>query len=57
MAVMNMGKFIEFGPSEQIYQSPREDYTRKLISAIPKDTLAQIERRQIERLRAQDAET
>ena len=56
MAVMNMGKFVEFGPSEQIYQSPREDYTRKLISAIPQDTLEQIERRQIERLRAQDAE-
>ena len=37
MAVMNEGKIVEFGPAESIYAKPKEDYTRKLIEAIPKD--------------------
>jgi peptide/nickel transport system ATP-binding protein len=42
MAVMNNGKIVEFGPSENIYASPREDYTRKLIDATPNDDLDHI---------------
>ncbi|QDT76114.1 ABC transporter ATP-binding protein [Lacipirellula limnantheis] len=42
MAVMNAGKIIEFGPSEAIYRDPREEYTRKLISATPNDDLDHI---------------
>ncbi|MAT73002.1 MAG: ABC transporter ATP-binding protein [Planctomycetaceae bacterium] len=42
MAVMNAGKIVEFGPSESIYESPREEYTRKLISATPNDDLEHI---------------
>ncbi len=42
MAVMNAGKIIEFGPSEAIYREPREEYTRKLISATPNDDLDHI---------------
>jgi peptide/nickel transport system ATP-binding protein len=53
MAVMNAGKIIEFGPSENIYAAPREDYTRKLIAATPKDDLDHIRRRQAERQAAQ----
>ena len=53
MAVMCRGKFEEFGPSESIYQDPQKEYTRRLIEAIPKDSLAQITRRQIERHSAQ----
>ena len=49
MAVMNQGKFVEFGPSEAIYADPRQDYTRRLIDAIPKDTLDHIQRRQDDR--------
>jgi peptide/nickel transport system ATP-binding protein len=44
MAVMNAGKIVEFGPSEAIYREPREDYTRRLISATPKDDLEHIRR-------------
>ena len=44
MAVMNAGKFVEFGPSESIYANPREEYTQKLIQATPRDDLANIER-------------
>jgi peptide/nickel transport system ATP-binding protein len=41
---MNAGKIVEFGPSEAIYREPREDYTRRLISATPKDDLEHIRR-------------
>ena len=44
MAVMNNGKFVEFGPSETIYSSPREEYTQRLIQATPRDDLENIER-------------
>lgn len=34
--VMNKGKIIETGEAESIYQNPQTDYTRTLLSAIPK---------------------
>ncbi|MDP6442289.1 MAG: ABC transporter ATP-binding protein [Pirellulaceae bacterium] len=49
MAVMNEGKFVEFGPSESIYAQPREEYTCRLIEATPNDDLDNIRRRQQER--------
>ncbi|MBT4692297.1 MAG: ATP-binding cassette domain-containing protein, partial [Planctomycetaceae bacterium] len=42
MAVMKDGKIVEFGPSEAIYRSPREEYTRTLIEATPCDDLENI---------------
>ncbi|HUQ71458.1 MAG TPA: ABC transporter ATP-binding protein, partial [Planctomycetaceae bacterium] len=45
MAVMNAGKIVEFGPSEQIYAQPQDDYTKRLIAAIPQVSLDAIERR------------
>ena len=45
MAVMNDGKIVEFGPSESIYANPSEDYTKRLISAIPNDSLDHIRSR------------
>lgn len=53
MAVMNFGKFVEFGPSESIYADPKEDYTERLIDAIPRDSIEQIEKRQAQRRAAQ----
>ena len=49
MAVMNAGKIVEFGPSENIYAHPKEDYTRRLIDATPKDSIENIQRRQKQR--------
>ncbi|MEM9863686.1 MAG: ABC transporter ATP-binding protein [Myxococcota bacterium] len=51
MVVMNKGKIVEAGPSDAIYRAPKEDYTKRLIAAIPDDSLANIERRQAERTR------
>lgn len=49
MAVMNAGKIVEYGPSDAIYANPKNDYTRKLIAAIPQPTLEALERRERER--------
>ena len=53
MCVMQEGKIVEMGPAEDIYRSPEKDYTRQLIEAIPKDGLEHIERRQQDRIAAQ----
>jgi len=34
--VMNEGAIVEIADSDEIYRAPREDYTRKLLSSIPK---------------------
>jgi peptide/nickel transport system ATP-binding protein len=52
MAVMNDGKIVEFGPSETIYADPKEDYTKRLIAATPKDDIEHIKQRQAEREQA-----
>lgn len=36
IAVMKQGKIVEMGPGNQVYKSPKEPYTKELISAIPK---------------------
>jgi peptide/nickel transport system ATP-binding protein/oligopeptide transport system ATP-binding protein len=34
--VMNQGKIVEAATAEAIYENPQDDYTRKLLSAVPK---------------------
>jgi peptide/nickel transport system ATP-binding protein len=36
MAVMNKGKIVEMGAADAIYNHPQQEYTRRLIEAIPK---------------------
>jgi peptide/nickel transport system ATP-binding protein len=35
IAVMQNGRLVEAGPRDQILKNPREDYTKRLISAVP----------------------
>ena len=35
MLVMKSGELIEIGNSEDLYNSPKQDYTKQLLSAIP----------------------
>src|SRR5690606_40435209 len=36
IAVMNQGKVVEYNDAISIYESPQHDYTKKLLSAIPR---------------------
>ncbi|MGB1241630.1 MAG: peptide ABC transporter substrate-binding protein, partial [Chitinophagales bacterium] len=45
MIVMNQGKIEEMGVADEIYNNPQRAYTQKLISAIPKGELKDIETR------------
>ncbi|HIK18435.1 MAG TPA: ABC transporter ATP-binding protein [Leptolyngbyaceae cyanobacterium M33_DOE_097] len=44
--VMNKGQVEEVAPAESLYQAPTQDYTRKLISAIPIGNLDRIREQQ-----------
>jgi peptide/nickel transport system ATP-binding protein len=45
MVVMNRGKIVEQGVADEIYNNPQEEYTKSLISAIPKGKIEDIRRR------------
>ncbi|MBI4930570.1 MAG: ABC transporter ATP-binding protein [Bacteroidetes bacterium] len=45
MIVMESGKIVEMGESDSIYSNPQTEYTKKLISAIPKGELNDIKAR------------
>ncbi len=45
IAVMNAGKIVELGTANEIYASPKEEYTRRLIHAIPTGSLESIRAR------------
>ncbi len=44
MIVMNEGRIEEMGKADEIYANPQTEYTRKLIAAIPKGEISDIER-------------
>ncbi|MGJ3251009.1 MAG: ABC transporter ATP-binding protein [Elainellaceae cyanobacterium] len=44
--VMNQGRIEEIGPADEIYNHPQQEYTRKLIQAIPDAKLDDIQARQ-----------
>lgn len=45
--VMNNGKIVEEGYPETLFDNPKEDYTRKLIEAIPRGDLQDIRKKQL----------
>ncbi len=49
IVVMNRGQIEEIAPAETLYQSPRQDYTRQLIAAIPLGNLDRIREQQQQR--------
>jgi peptide/nickel transport system ATP-binding protein len=45
MVVMNKGKIEEMGDADSIYNNPQQEYTKRLIAAIPKGELSDIQSR------------
>lgn len=45
MVVMNKGQIEEVGVADDIYNNPQKEYTKRLISAIPKGSLEDIKKR------------
>jgi peptide/nickel transport system ATP-binding protein len=45
MVVMNKGKIEEMGIADEIYNHPKNEYTQRLIAAIPKGRLEDIQAR------------
>ena len=51
IAVMNQGKLVEVGPAEQVYNSPKDEYTRALFAAVPVPDPRRQRERKVERAR------
>jgi ABC-type oligopeptide transport system ATPase subunit len=51
IAVMNQGKLVETGPSEEVYRNPKDPYTKTLLSAVPVPDPRKMTERKAERAR------
>jgi oligopeptide transport system ATP-binding protein len=49
IAVMNRGKLVEIGPAEEVYTTPRDPYTKALLSAVPVPDPRAMKERKVER--------
>jgi len=55
IAVMSRGKLVEMGPSEEVYRSPKDPYTKALLSAVPVPDPRRMKERKAERARLRAA--
>ena len=51
IAVMNQGKIVELGAAEEVYGSPKHEYTRTLLTAVPVPDPRRMRERKSERAR------
>ena len=49
IAVMNGGVLVETGPAAEVYNNPKEDYTRALLAAVPVPDPRRMRERKVER--------
>ncbi len=55
IAVMNLGKIVEIGPADDVYERPREEYTKALLAAVPVPDPRQMRERKAERRKLKHA--
>jgi oligopeptide transport system ATP-binding protein len=55
IAVMNRGKIVEYGPAEEVYERPKDDYTKALLTAVPVPDPRRMRERKAERRRLRHA--
>jgi ABC-type oligopeptide transport system ATPase subunit len=55
IAVMNRGKLVELGPAEEVYTSPKDEYTKALLAAVPVPDPRRMKERKKERRRLKHA--
>jgi oligopeptide transport system ATP-binding protein len=54
IAVMNRGKIVEYGPAEQVYTTPRDEYSQALLAAVPVPDPRRMRERRSERRKHKD---
>ena len=54
IAVMHRGRIVETGPADEVYERPREDYTKALLAAVPVPDPARMRERKADRRRLRD---
>jgi peptide/nickel transport system ATP-binding protein len=52
IAVMQAGKLVEEGPAEEVYETPQQDYTKKLLTSVPVPDPRRMRARKAERRQA-----
>ena len=55
IAVMNRGKLVEIGPAEEVYTTPKDEYTKALLAAVPVPDPRRMKERKKERRRLKHA--
>ena len=51
IAVMEKGRLVEYGPAEEVYTAPKEDYTKALLASVPVPDPRRMKERKAERRR------
>jgi ABC-type oligopeptide transport system ATPase subunit len=54
IAVMHRGRIVETGPADEVYERPKEDYTKALLAAVPVPDPARMRERKADRRRLRD---
>jgi ABC-type oligopeptide transport system ATPase subunit len=54
IAVMHKGRIVETGTADEVYERPREDYTKALLAAVPVPDPARMRERKADRRRLRD---
>jgi ABC-type oligopeptide transport system ATPase subunit len=55
IAVMNKGRLVEMGPAEEVYTTPKDEYTKALLAAVPVPDPRRMKERKKERRRLKHA--